>query len=489
MDKGNSQINNLNYDQIVAENLELKQINLTLNESISALTGEIELLKSRISDLESMLGLNSSNSSKPPSTDTFVKPKSQRKPTGKKPGGQRKHKGHHLEKVDNPDNIIKHFPDVCECCNRKLNQENARIAGSRQVFDLPVTSIEVTEHRIMEIKCKCGKLNIPLYPSDVKSETSYGSNIRSCVAYLSTYQHLPVMRIKELLNDLFKVEISTGSIENIILESVDLLTDFNETIKEALINSDLIHADETGLKINAKGIWAHVISNETLTMYHLDEKRGSEAIDNFGIIPNTNAISVHDGFISYKRYENITHSLCNAHHLRELTFIDEQLGQKWAKSMARLLRSTHKLVEESKNKGCDNLTLNELQNLKRNYKRFLNQGFKINPKEDQNTKRGRTKQSKAYNLLKRLQIYESDVLRFATDFNVPFDNNQAERDLRMVKLKQKVSGGFRSEKGAIAFLALRGYISTAKKNHQNIMDVLKRLYSNDAWLPELGLGT
>ena len=464
----------------------MRKVNEEFRLQIEQFKLQIEQFKLEIEDLKAKLSTNSSNSSLPPSSDLFNKQRSLRKPTGKSKGGQKGRKGHHLARVDNPDHIINHFPKLCSSCKSTLNHKLAEKVSSKQIFDLPRNiAIEVVEHQVMSIKCNCGKVTSGSYPENITATVSYGPNIRAYVAYLSSYQYIPVERIKELLSDILNIDISTGTIMNMVLESNSLLANFDQVIKDSLIESELIHADETGLRVDSKNNWAHSVSNEFLSLFKLDNKRGSIAIDNIGVIPNSSGTVVHDGYQSYKKYENVTHSLCNAHHLRELKLIYEQLNESWAKEMSDLLISALDKVTTAKNSYKSRLSTYQITKIKRNYRKILEKGYLENPPHETiKRQRGRPKHSKTYNLLKRLSDYEDDVLRFATDFSVPFDNNLAERDIRMVKLKQKVSGGFRTKYGAEAFLALRSYISTAKKQQQNIMEVLIKLYNGNGWIPE-----
>lgn len=440
-----------------------------------------------IDDLKSKLSLNSSNSSKPPSSDTFSKPKvsSLRKQSGKAPGKQKGSKGHFLSQVDVPDEIIKLIPKKCLSCSKDLDLNNAQLISSRQVFDLPpVTKVHVSEYQLMKVKCsECESFTIGEYPDSASAQVCYGPKIKAYVAYLSNYQHLPFERIQELLHDLFNIDISTGTLINILDKSEDLLSEFSKEVKNLLVDSELVHADETGLKVETKNKWVHSISNRTLTLYHLDDNRGRVGMDNMGILDKSLGTVIHDGWIPYRSYDNLSHGLCNSHHLRELKFIEESTDQKWAKEMANLLTNAYEIINNAKDLGRTELTPAQLTDLRQQYRKLIKNGYKVNPPPIRNGKRGRLKNTKAYNLLKRLDIYENDVLRFATDFRVPFDNNQAERDIRMVKLKQKISGGFRTVKGARSFLALRSYISTAKKQNKSIIEVIELLYSHKPWIP------
>ncbi|MHB8288058.1 MAG: IS66 family transposase, partial [Acidimicrobiales bacterium] len=258
---------------------------------------------------------------------------------------------------------------------------------------------------------------------------------------------------------------------------------FLAQVKDLLIASDVAHADETGLRVEAHLQWVHAVSTTDLTLYHLDTERGTAAMDAMGVIEHLRGVLVHDGWVSYRSYKNLIHALCNAHHLRELDAAGETDGQAWANDMAGLLTDTWLMVLEAKAADKSALSSDQLVEVRAKYDAIIAAGHVANPPVAPTCKRGRPKRTKAHNLLLRLDNYADDVLRFATDFTVPFDNNLSERDVRMVKIAQKVSGGFRSDEGARAFLAFRSYLSTAAKQGINRLEALRELFNGEPWMP------
>ena len=428
--------------------------------------------------------MNSTNSSKPPSSDGYCKPspKSRRVKSGKKRGKQPGTRGNHLAHVENPDEVINHTPSACSACGKDLTNIEPTETITRQVFELPPLRLNVTEHTAQKKLCTCATENVGTFPVEAKSHASYGPLLKACVCYLSCRQHIPVLRIQELLRDLYNAPISTGTIVNMIDEGASLLGDPLEKIKELLKNSNVVNADESGLNVEALLYWVHALSTNDLTLYNLDKKRGKVAMDNIGIIEYLTGILTHDCWSPYFKFKNVSYSLCNAHLLRELIAVEE-IGQLWAPKMIKLLTDTYHLVEEAKLNAKTSLESEQLSKIRKDYKKITNLAHSENPKPEFIKKRGRQKKSKALNLLTRFETYQDEILKFSTDFNVPFDNNLSERDIRMVKVKQKVSGGFRTTKGAEAFLAFRSYLSTASKQGVNQLEALQQLFNGNPWMP------
>ena len=435
--------------------------------------------------LRARLGLNSKNSSKPPSSDGYVKPapKSRRRRSGKKPGKQPGAPGKNLPPVPEPDTIINHEPDRCEGCGESLL--GAPVVGDvrRQVFDLPPVFVASTEHRAERRRCHCGAETTAAFPPEATGPTCYGPNLRALVCYLVVRQHIPIKRVAELLSDGYAIAVATGTIVAMVKEGANRLDTFLATLKDQLAEADVVHADETGLRVEASLYWVHSASNATLTLYHLDKKRGTDAMDAMGVLDRLSGVLVHDGWTAYRNYTEVAHALCNAHHLRELDGIAEVGGQDWATDMVALLADTWHRVLEHKEAGAASFSATEITTLRTAYDAIIVAGHVANPAVAPTGRRGRPKKTKAANLLSRLDTYADDVLRFATDFAVPFDNNEAERQVRMVKVQQKVSGGFRSKAGATAWLAVRSYLATVMKNGQNPLGSLQRLMVADPWMP------
>ena len=435
--------------------------------------------------LRARLGMNSKNSSKPPSSDGYAKPapKSRRRRSGKKPGKQPGAAGKNLAPVAEPDEIVEHVPERCEGCGDDLRCAPVTGEVRRQVFDLPPVVVATVEHRAQRKRCHCGHETTAAFPPEATGPTCYGPNLRALVCYLVVRQHIAIKRVAELLADGYGIAVSTGTIVSMVHEGATRLEGFLASIRGKLAEADVVHADETGLRVEASLYWVHSASNALLTLYHLDKKRGTDAMDAMGVLEHLGGVLVHDGWSSYRKYTAVTHALCNAHHLRELDGVAEVEGQGWANDMVALLADTWHRVLERKETGATSFSTTELASIRVAYDAIIVAGHVANPTPPPSGKRGRTRKSKAANLLGRLDLYADDVLRFATDFAVPFDNNEAERQVRMVKVQQKVSGGFRTKAGATAWLAVRSYLATVMKNGVNPLGALQRLMVADPWMP------
>jgi transposase/uncharacterized coiled-coil protein SlyX len=446
----------------------------------------IASLTARLSELEDRLAKNSRNSSKPPSSDGIdkPKPKSLRSKSGKKPGGQKGHPGRTLSLVENPDHMVVHAPEECEGCGETLAGVEASSHQRRQVVDVPPLALEVTEHRAQRKRCSgCGRSTTASFPTEVSATVGYGPRIKALMVYLMNYQLLPYERTSELLSDLFgEPAPGAGTLHSALGSCFERLEDTEEAIKAGLGGAQLGHFDETGLRVCGKGMWVHVASSTKLTHVAVHEKRGSEATKEIGILPSFRGVAVHDGFTAYGKYEQCEHALCNAHHLRELTFVKEEHGQQWAGEMKALLSEIEEAVREEAASGGTRLAPETRGDFQRRYQRLLKAGLAANPPPERTGKRGRPKQTKGKNLVDRLDKHREAVLRFMHDFRVPFDNNQAERDLRMVKVRQKISGCFRTKEGAAAFLRIRGYISTVRKQDKNVLAALEGVFTGDPFV-------
>lgn len=454
-------------------------------ELVAKLTAENVKLAAEIVELRARLGMNSRNSSKPPSTDGYDKPapKSRRRRSGNRPGKQPGDPGCHLAQRLDPDAVRVHTPAVCERCGNDLSAAEVTGTVRRQVFDLPPVALLCTEHQAQRRRCDCGAQTSGVFPPDATAPACYGPALRAYVCYLATRQHIPVARVAELLRDAYAAPVSTGTIVAIVQEGAAMLEQFLTQVTGLLRRSGVVHADETGLRVEALLRWVHSVSTTELTLYHLDHKRGTTAMDAMGVLEHLHGVLVHDGWTPYRSYDNVTHALCNAHHLRELQAVAETTGQDWATETIELLCHTWALVLDAKQQQHNTLDPDTLDTIRTRYRAIITAGHAANPSPTPTGKRGRPKRSKAGNLLLRLDTHTNDVLRFATDFTVPFDNNIAERDIRMVKIAQKISGGFRSHEGATAFLAFRSYLSTAGKQGVNRLDALQRLFQRDPWMP------
>jgi transposase len=322
-------------------------------------------------------------------------------------------------------------------------------------------------------------LNRGQFPPEVMDAVQYGANLQGLMVYLMELQLIPSARVCEMLAEVFGVSVSEGTLYNVRSRCFEALAPAEQEIKAAILRSAVIHLDETGFRVRNKLWWLHVACTDGLTFYFVHTHRGQIAMDAMGILPKFTGIGVHDGLRSYALYAML-HGLCNAHHLRELIFIVERYAQTWAEEMITLLRELNQRVKVAKAEGETALTPNDLAGFIQQYADILQRGFDANPPEpipeNQVKSRGRPKQSPAKNLLDRLKSQQDDVLRFIHNFDVPFDNNQAERDLRMMKLKQKISGCFRSDTGAQMFCRIRSYLSTLRKQGRNVLDALVQLF-------------
>jgi len=473
--------------RLFAELQLLRETVHALTNRVACLEAENKSLRDENNELRGKLAKNSTNSSKPPSSDGLKKPqpKSLRKPSGKKPGGQPGHRGTRLEMVEQPDHVVSHPVDECRQCGRSLGAVDAADHRRRQVIDIPPLKLEVTEHRA-EIKCcpGCGCRNEAAFPQEVKTSVQYGSRIKSLLVYLNQYQLLPYERTCQLAEDLFSHTISQGTLSNWNAECYRNLESTEEQIRQAILASEVAHFDETGIRQQGKLHWLHVAGTKHLTYYGLHARRGKEAMDELGILENYTGCAVHDHWKSYFQF-SCDHSLCNAHHLRELTYLAEQEQQGWATSMIELLLEAKETCEAtSENFLAENSA--ELTSIRVRYDALIAKGLAQNlpPSEtSEQKKRGRRKQSKAKNLLDRLRDFKTEVLAFLTHPLIPFDNNQGERDIRMAKLKQKISGCFRGENGGKFFSRIRGYVSTLRKNNLKILNGIQSAFNQSPTLP------
>ena len=438
-------------------------------------------MESRLKELEDQLAKNSRNSNKPPSSDTFNKPapKSLRKKTGRKPGGQKGHDGTTLKMVDCPDVQVTHRVEECEVCKKHLGNEVAGQIERRQVYDLPDLKFLVTEHQAEIKQCSCGHVNRAVFPAAVKSRVQYGTNIKSLVVYMQDYQLLPYKRMEAFVADLFGHKMSSGTFSNFRKEAFEALSGFEDGLKAVLAKAKVAGFDETGLRVNSKGMWLHSCSTSKQTYYEVHARRGREAMDAIGILPKFKGVAVHDFWKAYYHYA-CDHAVCAAHLLRELTFIKECCKQTWATDFISFFLQMKTARERAIAQGKSSLSKPTLQWYRNSYDDLIKRGLAVNPiKVPPEKTKGRIKKTKARNLLERFRDYHEDILRFFHDFDVPFDNNLSERDIRMTKVKQKISGCFRTFTGARYFARTRSFVSTAQKQHVSILDALKDLFGDN----------
>lgn len=445
-------------------------------------------LSERIQDLEDRLNKNSQNSHKPPSSDGLKKkprkPKRVRGREKRKPGGQKDHPGTTLKMSGEVDHIIRHETGACRGCGHDLSEMIGVIGQKRQVIDIPQPKLIRTEHQSIVKACPCcGASNAGQIPNELKGNVQYGYRLRALVNYLMIYQLLPYERTKELMQTLYALSLSTGTLHRMIQDAYHQLEEAETAIKSAIVRSEVIHCDETGHRVGSKTRWLHVASTKLMTFYYSNKARGQLAHEAGGILPKYKGIAVHDFYSSYLKVE-CQHALCNAHLIRELkAVVEREPSQLWAKALIRLMVTANRIVQTAKEKGKETLSRKAHDRLMVMYDALLSKAADLNPKAEANRKRGRTAQTKTRNLIDRLITYKSDILRFISDFKVPFDNNLAERDLRMVKVQQKISNCFRSELGAEMFCRIRGYISTLLKQDYEIFPILTEVMQGKVFIP------
>ncbi len=464
----------------INKSIEIIKKQMASDKSISpAIKSSIDLLILIVGLMGNRLHINSTNSSKPPSQDPN-RPRKTRLDKGlkrdrKKQGGQVGHPGSTLEKVENPNEVEEIL------INRKtIPPGTYKRVGfeTRQIFDIKI-STHITEYRAEILEAKNGDQYVAKFPANITKAAQYGNEVKAQSVYMSQFQLVPLARVSDYFNDQLKLAISKGSISNFNREAFEKLEYFEAWAKEQLLRSPFNHADETGINLNGDRIWLHNLSNNKVTLYHADEKRGTEAMDRMGILPFYKGTLCHDHWKPYYKYLAITHALCNAHHLRELTFSWEEDGQKWAKKMYALLNDINEEVKKSKN-GF--LSSKKIKLYQKQYRTILSKGKKECPlAEKVEIKQGRQKKSKSRNLLERLIDFEEDTLRFMKVSVVSFTNNQGENDLRMTKVQQKISGCFRSMEGARIFCRVRSYLVTCRKNGVSPTEALRLLF--DGKLP------
>ncbi len=453
---------------------------------VESLLKAIQALEARIQALEDQLGKNSQNSGKPPSSDGLKKPrpKSQRQVSGKRSGGQKGHRGYRLEPVEQPDYREIHAVTVCEHCQTALTAVAVTRVEKRQVFDLPVVRLEVTEHQAEVKTCPvCGRENQARFPADVEQPTQYGPRFRAQLVYFHSGQFIPLARTAEMVEGLYGQPVAEATIERAVATVAQQVTPVLEALKTYRVETpEAVHFDETGARVNGQLHWVHSASTEQATLLGIHPKRGKLGMDAQGILPTRQGWCVHDGLKTYFQYAG-QHALGNAHHLRELTFVAEHYQQAWAVDMRHWLGRIKTAVDAARAAGRPALYPDQIAWFNHRYSVLLYAAADEIGPPPPTTAGCRPKHTPPANLLRRLRAGRAYVLAFMTDFNVPFDNNLAERDLRLVKVQQKVSGGFRQLLAAHAFCAVRSYLATARKNGQSALTVLLHAFSARPYFP------
>ena len=458
--------------QLQAENAELQAENAELQAELIALRAQVQELRRR-------LGLDSSNSGKPPSSDGPAKPPaekrthSQRGRSGKPSGGQRGHPGTTLSQNETPDRIVSHLPSSCGQCGAALSADD--IAGEpqrRQVFDLPPPPpLEVTEHQAQACRCAvCGSVTRAAFAEGVSAPVQYGERIAATAVYLQNAHFLPEERLAEVFDDLFGVAVCAATLAGMTRKAAERWRAFTERVRDLLVQAPGVkHLDETGFRIGGRTQWLHVLSTPWLTFYRTSPRRGS-------VLEGLRGILVHDHWATYFTLERVLHALCNAHHLRELEALAKLDREAWARRMQQLLVRANRAVGIAREQGKAVLPRSLLDRIVGRYDQLVREGLAHHEALPAlpSGRRGRKKRRAGHNLALRLRDRRDAVLRFLNDFRVPFTNNQAEQDVRMMKLRMKISGGFRSEQGAKDFATLRSVLSTARKQGLNRLEVLLR---------------
>ena len=469
-------IENINIDDTIRQVKDRLEEDATLSPGFKA---SVELLLLVVTLLVNRLGINSSNSSKPPSADPFRKKKSKDKKNknGAKQGGQKDHKGRTLKPLPDPDIITPIPVDRDKLPPGQYHEVDCVV---RQVIDISFKRV-VTEYQAQVLENEHGKRFTASFPMGVTRPVQYGTEVKVNAVYMSMFQLIPYGRVEDHFRDQVGLPISAATVFEFNRQAYQKLEYFEEWVTRMIMASRVAQLDETGINHSGKRKWLHCACTPWFTLFRPHEKRGHLAMDDMGILPTFRGIICHDHWKPYYRYEDVQHVLCNAHHLRELERAWDQDDQKWAKKMQKLLREINKATIEAG--GC--LKPPDQEKYRKEYKKLLADAEKECPPPDpgdRKGKRGRIPRSKARNLLERLRDFEDDVLRFMTDQEIPFTNNLAERDLRMTKLHQKISGCFRSWEGAKIFCRIRSYLSTARKNGVGATQALRLLF--DGKLPD-----
>lgn len=464
----------------------------TRDERIAELEAEnaelrrtIATLEARIAQLEERLGRNPRNSSMPPSAEGLNKPSAnraeRRAQKKRRPGKQPGDPGHHLAQVPDPDEVITHRPQRCPACEGDLADAEVTGVEQRQVFEAPRTRAHVTEHQMLRVRCACGCETKASPPPEATAPACYGPGLRALAVYLSVYQHVPYDRLAEIFCDLLSIPVSVGTIKTMVGEAGGALGLFLDVVRDLLRDAPAVCFDETGGRVEGSLHWVHVASTSLYTLLCCHKRRGTAAMDDMGVISKMTGVAIHDGWKPYRSYD-VVHALCNAHHLRELTGVVERFDQDWAEQMIDLLLDAKEAVEQAVARGGKRLDKKTLHSIRVRYGKLVSKGWAQN-EQPTTANAGKWYRNTAVNLLDRLDVYRDDVLRFTVDFAVPFDNNQGERDIRMVKLQQKISGSWRTKAGADDFCAIRSYVSTMKKHGYDVLEGLRQLFEGWAWLP------
>ena len=462
-----------------------------LTALVETLNATIKELQETIKELRRQLGQDSHNSSKPPSSDGYKKPprtKSQRTPSGKKPGGQKGHKGANMSIPHAPDEFKTHYPEKCLTCPHlsKCLEDGSVFKCEEKRYTVEAEVItKVIEHQSLKVDaCPCGETpGAGVFPEDVKAYVQYGSSVSVLVGLLSTYGAMSAMRIHVLIGGLLGVSLSTGTVVSMVKKCAKKVGPIMEKIKVLIESGDVGHFDESGARLGGGLYWVHNSSTSKYTYQTISKKRGKDGIDANGVLLNFHGVAMHDCWSPYWKYDGLLHAICNAHLLRELTGIEDfEPDHTWAFSFKALLRAMKKAKDRAVAKGKSGLSPSYLAKFSREYDLIMAVADEEcpEPPDPPRKKRGKKKKGKERALIERLNRLKDAVCLFIHDFKVPFDNNQAERDIRNVKTKVKVAGCFRSEDGAQNYLDVMSFLSTGMKHHISVFDALTAAFADNA---------
>jgi transposase len=461
---------------------------LDKDQLITLILDMSEQLAARLRVLEDQVAKNSHNSGKPPSSDGLKKPKTKslREKGKRSSGGQKGHPGHTLRMVTQPDEVVHQALRVCPHCQQDVSQVAVSNIHKRQVVELPPIRLRVTQHQVESKTCPgCGKSIQADFPPQVRQPMQYGERFKGLLVYLNTYHLLPLGRVCQIVGDCFGHRLSDDTVASAVAAVAAAVAPSMAVIQQGLVQASTAHADETGLRVVGRLHWLHVLSTNHLTHYGVHTKRGQQALHELGLVPKFKGTLVHDGWSAYTAFSQCDHALCNAHLLRELTFLEEQHQQGWARAMKQLLLDIKAAVGQHTVTGATALPDERQRSFERHYQRLLDVGFAQHPAPATRAGKRRVAESPPRQMLKRLRQYGQHVLAFMRDFRVPFDNNLAERDLRMMKVKQKIAGCFRTLRGAQVFAILRSYLSTAFKQGQPLLQALTDALLGHPFIPQI----
>lgn len=419
-----------------------------------------------------------------PSSDPRPKPRSQRGKSGKKSGGQHGHQGHRLEPVEEPDHIVIHKVTHCKDCNLDLKNKAAIQHTAHQVFDLPETPLIVTEHRLEHKDCTCGQITIASAPPEARQPTQYGPRLSAFAIFLHVQHFIPLKRTADIIETMTGKRVSEGWIQASQRRLSNQLDPFIEAVKVCLRKAKAVCCDESGFRFTGKRFWLHVCCTALLTLLLCQRRRGSEGISALEILPGYTGVAVHDHLPAYLRFDTCSHSYCNEHHVRELDGVKVRDKADWAERMKKVLYDGLELKRRYHDQD-EEIPFIKINEITTRYEKCLQDGYEVTPEPPPkpSSKRGRPKRGKTLALLDRLRDHKEGTLRFLHAKHVPWSNNQAERDIRPMKIQQKVSGGLRTENGAIEFCRIRSYLSTTNKNGVDPFEAIETALAGNPWLP------